>query len=91
MIMGKTLTKTVVVDGVVYPAGSDLPDGVTVENERAFEPSDLPTPLEQIEADEEAADKRREDAEAAAEESAKAEESEPAPAKPAARPAARKG
>lgn len=83
--MGKMLTKTVVVDGTVYAAGTELPDGVTVENEKAFEDESLPTPLEQIEAEEEAADKRREEAEAAAAEAEKETEAPPARRAPAAR------
>lgn len=92
--MGKKLAYTVVVDGVVYEAGTELPDGVTVENEAAFEEdaAALPTPLEQIEADQEAADKRREEEEAAAaEEAAKAEEAAPARRAATGRASAAKG
>lgn len=86
MIMGKKLAYTVVVDGAVYPAGTELPDGVTVENEAAFdeEAAALPTPLEQIEADQAAAEKQREEDEAAAAEAEKEAEAEAPPARRAA-------
>jgi hypothetical protein len=84
--MGKTLSKTVSVDGVVYPAGTELPDGVKVENERAFEEDEQPTPAEQIQAAEDAALEAQEARAKAAEDA----EKDSAPAKPAARPAARK-
>lgn len=64
--MGKKLARTVVVDGVTYPAGTDLPDGVQVDNPRAFEDDALPTPLEQIEADQKAARIRRDEQEKSA-------------------------
>lgn len=83
--MGKTLSKTVVVDGQVYAAGTELPDGVKVENERAFEEDDTLTPAEQIQAAEDAALEAQEARAKAAEDAEKS-----APAKPAARPAARK-
>jgi hypothetical protein len=83
--MGKTLSKTVVVDGQVYPGGTELPDGVKVDNPKAFAEDDTPTPAEQIEAAEERALEAQEARAKAAEDA----EKEAAP-KPAARPAARK-
>jgi hypothetical protein len=83
--MGKTLSKTVVVDGTVYAAGTELPDGVEVENPKAFEEDDTPTPAERIQAAEDAALEAQEARAKAAEDA----EKDAAPAKPA-RPAARK-
>lgn len=90
--MGKKLARTVVVDGEVYVAGSELPSDVEVNNPKAFEEPEMLTPLEQLEADQKADEERRK---AAEEEQAQAEREAPkaavstAAADTAAKPAAR--
>lgn len=90
--MGRTLARTVVIDGTVYVKGTELPSDVEVDkdNPKLFEGGDLPTPVEQIEADEKAAEERREAAEAEAEQAEKDEQDDAKPARPARSTASKK-